>query len=74
MSKTAKPKSTDALSPKEAQERFERTVKNMLNTPPRPHKPAQTKRKRPQKKAAETYEQFVKDAIRRFPQPSLRPA
>lgn len=48
MSKTAKPKSTNELPPKKAQERFERTVKNMLNTPPQPHKP--TGKKSPPKR------------------------
>ncbi len=29
----------DQLSDKEATKRFERTVRNMVNTPPKPHKP-----------------------------------
>ena len=38
-----KPKVEDIETEPGAEERFERTVRRMLNTPPQPHKPTQKK-------------------------------
>ena len=38
-----KPKIEDIETEPGAEERFERTVRRMLNTPPQPHKPTQKK-------------------------------
>ncbi len=34
------PKDTDKLPPDEAERRFDQTLRNLLNTPHKPHKPA----------------------------------
>ncbi len=39
-----KPKPEDIETEPGAEERFERTVRRMLNTPPKPHKKPETKR------------------------------
>ena len=53
-----KPKPEEIETEPDAWERFERTVRRMLNTPPMPHKPAKQKQKptakRPTRKARTT--------------------
>jgi hypothetical protein len=44
---TIKPQ--DERTPEEAEELFRRTVKKMLQTPPRPHKPVMEQRRQPRK-------------------------